>query len=257
MVFGSAVSALNFVFLDAPGKIVENTRRFLRERDFLAKTGRIAIQNIAFAVAALIFLFALAARPAFCQLSISAAPSVPNNEFGVWGGSSFGNPHVIGTTGDRRLTDVGLRYSRTLWEPGSNVSLRYTLDIIPVEILNQPAYVACSGGYCQTGRETVYGGGVNPLGLKLNFFRADQWQPFIASTAGFVASVERIPVDIPGGTLFNFTFDFQAGVQHFNSSRTRAWMLGYKFQHISNAYRSSFNPGVDANVVFIGFSFFR
>lgn len=202
-------------------------------------------------------LFVFLAPSASAQLSISGSNSVPNHEFGVWGGASFGNPHLIGTTGDRQLTVVGLRYSRTLWEPGDNVSLRYTLDIVPLELVNQPAFIACTSGLCQNGRETVYGGGVNPLGLKLNFFRHDQWQPYVASTAGFVASVDRVPVDIPGGTLFNFTFDFQAGIQRFNSSRTRAWTLGYKLQHISNANRSSFNPGVDFNVLTIGYSFFK
>jgi hypothetical protein len=209
-----------------------------------------------FGAASLLVAFVITGPAAFCQLSMGSGNSVPNNEFGVWGGASFGNPHVIGTTGDRQLTVVGLRYSRLLWEPGK-VSLRYTLDIIPVEIVGQPAFVACTSGFCPSGRETVYGGGINPIGLKLNFFRASRWQPYLASTAGFVASVDRIPVDIPGGTQFNFDFDFQAGMQRFNSSRTRAWTFGYKFQHISNANRSSFNPGVDFNVLFLGYSFFR
>lgn len=205
-------------------------------------------------LAAIAFFSVLAVPPALCQ--ISASPSIPNNEFGIWGGASFDNPTFIGTTTDRQLTIVGLRYSRTLWEPG-NVSLRYTLDILPLEILNQPTFISCPPFYCQSGRETVYGGGINPIGLKLNFFRRSRWQPFGASTAGFVASVHKIPFDIPSGTQFNFTFDFQGGIQRFNSSRTRAWTLGYKYQHISNANRSSFNPGVDFNVLYIGYSFFR
>jgi hypothetical protein len=125
-------------------------------------------------------------------------------------------------------------------------------------------YVACNTnpnkfptGFCQTGHETVYGGGINPLGLKLNFRRQHRFELFGASTAGFLASVQPVPVDIPHGTQFNFTFDFQAGFQLFNESRSRAWVLGYKYQHISNGYRHSFNPGVDVNSIFVGYSFFR
>jgi hypothetical protein len=103
----------------------------------------------------------------------------------------------------------------------------------------------------------VYGGGVNPLGLKLNFLRAHRFEPYIASTAGFVASVRPVPVDVPGGTQFNFTFDFQTGVDWFNSSRNRAWRFGYKYQHISNAYRHTFNPGVDFHFLFVSYSFFK
>ncbi len=112
-------------------------------------------------------------------------------------------------------------------------------------------------GYCASGREIVYGGGINPIGLKLNFRRTHRFQPFIASEAGFVASRRPVPVDIPGGTQFNFTFDFQTGVDLFNSSRTRAWRIGYKYQHISNAYRHEFNPGIDFHVIYVGYSFFK
>ncbi|MGA6959822.1 MAG: acyloxyacyl hydrolase, partial [Candidatus Acidiferrales bacterium] len=185
----------------------------------------------------------------------------PGNEFGVWGGYSVANSQIFGSTSDRQLGVFALRYARTLYDKPST-ALQYTLDIVPLETLRQPTYQVCTpptgpSGYCATGRETVYGGGVSPIGLKLNFRRVHRLQPFIASTAGFVASLRPVPVDIPGGTQFNFTFDFQTGVDWFNSARDRAWRFGYKYQHISNAYRHSFNPGVDVHVFYIGYSFFK
>jgi hypothetical protein len=107
------------------------------------------------------------------------------------------------------------------------------------------------------GREAVYGGAVNPIGAKLNFIPLRQFQPFVASTVGFVVSTRPVPVDMPGDEQFNFTFDMQAGFERFNSSRTRAFFFGYRFQHISNAYRGTINPGVDSNVIFGGYSFFK
>jgi hypothetical protein len=204
---------------------------------------------------ALLFVVALTLAPAArCQ---------GDSEFGVWGGYSLGNPHMIGVTSNRQLGVLGLRYGHLIFDTHP-VSLEYTLDIVPVEILRQPSFIACNTnpnnfptGFCQTGRESVYGGGINPLGLKLNFLRDKNLQPFAASTAGFVASVRPIPVDIPGGTQFNFTFDFQAGFQLYNSEHSHSWTLGYKYQHISNAYRHSFNPGVDLNMIFVGYSFYR
>ena len=103
----------------------------------------------------------------------------------------------------------------------------------------------------------MYGGGINPIGLKLNFLHQRRFEPFVASSLGLVTSVKPIPFDIPGEEQFNFTFDFQAGLERFNSSRSRAWIFGYRFQHISNANRSSINPGMDANVIFLGYSFFK
>jgi hypothetical protein len=46
------------------------------------------------------------------------------------------------------------------------------------------------------------------------------------------------------------------GVQIVNSNRW-AFTIGYKYQHISNGYRANFNPGVDVQMIFAGFSVFK
>jgi hypothetical protein len=108
------------------------------------------------------------------------------------------------------------------------------------------------------GHEIVYGGGISPVGFRFDFMPRSRSQLFVAWTAGFVASVRPIPIDEHGGTQFNFTFDyFQIGFRRFNASGNRSWIFGYKIQHISNAYRSNVNPGVDENVLFAGYSFYR
>ena len=205
----------------------------------------------------------LAASPAArCQTPPSQQESFQGgkNEFGVWASYAPGSPHVIGLTSPRQFATLGFRYGRMLLDH-PRWSLEYTFDVDPVEIMLQPKILgsmSTPGGrvYITGSREVVYGGGVNPLGFKINLFRRS-FQPFVASTAGFVASLRPIPVDIHGEEQFNFTFDFQAGFQLYNSSRKRAWMFGYKYQHISNADRGEINPGVDLNTVFLGYSFFK
>jgi hypothetical protein len=209
----------------------------------------------------LVLIAILTAAPAArCQIGEQYRPK---NEFGAWLGYSFDSPHLIGTTSERQLGLLAIRYARTLFDTGS-ISLQYTLDVMPLALVAQPKITNIIfttpppvTTFVQGPREYVYGGGINPLGLKLNFRRGHRLQPFIASTAGFIASVKPVPVDVPGGTQFNFDFDFQAGVQYFNPSHDRAWMLGYKLAHISNANRHTFNPGMDGNVFFIGYSFFK
>ena len=208
----------------------------------------------------------LLAPAALLLAALAIAPTARcqgDTEFGVWGGYSVGTPHLIGITSNRQLGVLALRYGHSIYD-WSNVSLQYTLDIIPIEFINQPKYVSCNTnpnnfptGFCEVSRENVYGGGVNPLGLKLNFRRKHRFQIIGASTAGFIASQRPVPVDIPGGTQFNFNFDFQAGFQLFNSSRSRAWTLAYKYQHISNGYRHDFNPGLDLHMLSLGYSFFK
>jgi lipid A 3-O-deacylase PagL len=211
-------------------------------------------------LAALVFAGSLAVAPAArCQVGEN---DETKNELGAWAGYSPDSPHVIGTTSHRQLGLLAARYARTLWENHS-VSLQYTIDVLPLELILQPKITQeifttppPRTTFVEGHREYVYAGGVNPIGFKVNFFRSHRLQPFVASSAGFVASKERVPIDVPGGTLFNFTFDFQGGFQYYNSSRSHAWMIGYKLHHISNANRSSLNPGMDSNVIFVGYSFF-
>ncbi len=186
-----------------------------------------------------------------------------DNELGVWGGYSFDSPHVFGVTSDRRLGLVALRYARK-WHTWDKVSLEYKVDVFPLVLVDQPKIVtAVVPGpppetiYFNNGREAVYAGGINPIGLKLNFLPQRRFQPFVESSIGFVMAARPIPFDVPGEDQFNFTFDFGAGFERFNSSRNRSWRFGYRYQHISNAYRSSINPGMDGNVIFFGYSFFK
>jgi hypothetical protein len=186
-----------------------------------------------------------------------------SNEFGAWGGDSLGSPHVYGTIGHGQLGVLAFRYGRTLFV-SRNATIEYTIDVLPLEILRQPVYTSCVQSQdahkslrCKQRRETVYGGGVSPFGWKLNFWRQRRLQIFGAASGGFVASVRPVPIDVSGDEQFNFTFDFQVGFEHFNAVRNRAWVLGYKVQHISNGYRGSINPGIDLNVLFLGYSFFK
>jgi hypothetical protein len=179
------------------------------------------------------------------------------NEFGVWGGISFDATTLIGKTPDARFGNIGLRYGRVL-AASKTVAFEWTIDAIPLSILSNKRFTAVpngTGGFTVTQtRKSVYGWGAAPIGLKFNFRRNRRVQPFGQATGGFLYFNEQVPVD--GAARFNFTFDFSGGVQIVNSNR-RAFTIGYKYQHISNGYRAMFNPGVDVQMIFAGFSIFK
>lgn len=195
---------------------------------------------------------------------LRAQLNYPKNEFGVWGAYSANSPDVWGSRGHVQFGVAAFRYGRILVTSPSH-TVEYTVDVEPVEITREYRYVPCEifargilkSSNCADGRQWVYGGGLSPFGWKFNLRPAHRWQPYGALSAGFVMSERATPVDIPGATRFNFTFDFQAGIERFNSSHTRAWTFAYKLQHISNAFRSSVNPGVDLNMLSVGYSFFK
>ena len=178
------------------------------------------------------------------------------NEFGVWGGISFNAPTLIGKTPDARFGNIGLRYGRVL-AASKTVAFEWTIDAIPVAILSNNRFNVVPSGtgfiFTQT-RKSVYAWGLAPIGLKFNFRRNRRVQPFAQTTGGFLYFNEQAPV--AGAARFNFTFDFSGGIQIVNPTR-RAFTIGYKYQHISNGYRANFNPGVDVQMIFGGFSIFK
>ena len=174
------------------------------------------------------------------------------NEYGIWGGGSFDSPTVIGTAEDRKFFTLGLRYGRILGG-SKRVAYEYTVDAVPIAVVFQPEFARA---FNRNPDRSIYGAGISPIGFKVNFNRQGRVKPFASTSGGFLYFRRPVPVDIPLATKFNFTFDFGGGVQIFTGSR-RAVTLGYKFQHISNAGRSEVNPGLDANVFYVGFSWFK
>jgi hypothetical protein len=204
----------------------------------------------------LLLAFSVAALPQTTTTSTSEGIQKRQNEFGVWGGISFDAPTLIGKTPDARFGDIGLRYGRVL-AASKTVAFEWTIDAIPVAVLSNSRFIVVPSGtgfvFTQT-RKSVYGWGAAPIGLKFNFRRNRRLQPFGQATGGFLYFNEQVPV--AGAARFNFTFDFSGGVQIVNSNR-RAFTIGYKYQHISNGYRANFNPGVDVQMIFAGFSVFK
>jgi Lipid A 3-O-deacylase (PagL) len=197
-----------------------------------------------------------------CAGGQEAHPEEPLNEWGLWGSLSVNSPDVYGSRAHGDFGALGFRYGRVISASRRRV-IEYMVDVLPAEAMHQPSYAPCvfSGGkavsYCATGQETVYGGGIAPLGWKFTFRPQRRLQPFAALSGGLIATVQRIPTDIPGEALVNFTAEWQLGFLRFNASRTRVWMAGYKLEHISDAFRTSVNPGIDLNLLFIGYSFFK
>ena len=205
----------------------------------------------------------IAAQTSANRSSTSTAPSQStsegiqkrDNEWGVWGGISFDAPTLIGKTPSARFGNIGLRYGRVL-AASKTVAFEWTIDAIPLAILSNERLFVVSSSPLVIGstRKSVYGAGAAPIGLKFNFRRNRRVQPIGQTTGGFLYFAEQVPVT--NASQFNFTFDFSGGVQIVNSNR-RSFTVGYKYHHISNGNTGTFNPGVDVQMIFAGFSVFR
>lgn len=164
---------------------------------------------------------------------------------------------MIGSAPDRQLVLAGFSYGFRCWTPGP-LSVYYNAALLPAAILRVPAqtiYNFSPPSQRQADAHAVYGFGVMPVGFTVEFSRR-RIRPFVESMGGVIASTEPIPANQPNASGLNFVFDFGGGIR-WNAGPGRALALGYRFLHISNAGTTSFNPGVDNNVIYVGFSFLR
>jgi hypothetical protein len=183
----------------------------------------------------------VAASAALCSSDAEAGEL--RHDFQFVAGYSPSSPTVIGVETGRRFALAGFSYSFRCWAWDS-VSISYTGELLPAAVLIQP------GGHA------VYGFAVTPLGFTMDFARRRKVFPYLELNGGIIASTEPIPERQPDATGLNFLVDVGGGVR-WKTSRRSALSAGYKFLHISNAYTTNFNPGVDNNVMYVGFSLLR
>jgi hypothetical protein len=100
----------------------------------------------------------------------------------------------------------------------------------------------------------TYGGGMSPLGQRINFFPRRSLQPYFAANAGFLVFTTSVPTI--GATAFNFDFEFAMGLEWYRRPG-HAWSVDYRYHHISNAYTGNENPGIDNGTFRLAYCFGR
>jgi hypothetical protein len=186
------------------------------------------------------------------------------NELSVWGGFVPNLPKFLGSSRDSTFGQLSVRYSRRVATAGS-LALKYQVDFIPVALINyerRPVIQTAPNTFVeQRSGQTVYGFGLNPVALQMNFRRRSKIQPFIGMHAGMIYFAKSIPDDRSAvfperfGTHLNFATAFGGGADFLTTDGGRAFTVGYKFQHISNASRGNINPGFDQNLFYVGYTF--
>lgn len=183
-------------------------------------------------------------------------------EFGIspFNPSNFAGPKEFDVYG-RHLYMATARFGRVVGTK-RNVSYEYLLGVTPVaifeknEVVNR-AYISATATPLvrPTIRETTYGVGFQPINFKFIFLAKNRLKPFAQTGAGIMLTNKAIPV--PRSTLFQLTGEFGGGLMYMLSPK-KAMSFGYKYFHISNGNINGKinNPGFNANVFYVNYSFF-
>jgi hypothetical protein len=141
---------------------------------------------------------------------------------------------------DHQLAVGSLAIGRVMAGAPGKGSLQLLVDVTPFFQVRQP--------------DLVRGWSVAPLFVRWNFPPIGDGVRIFGEVSG---SLLFTTAPVPAGTTtFNFLDQAGLGIR-FEESRSRAWLVGYRFQHISNAGRVKPNPGANFNLVYLGVSFLR
>lgn len=137
------------------------------------------------------------------------------------------------------------------------VELAYRLDVVPLVVVErtEPNRLICFDQAWRTvchrdaSVRVAAGAGGAPVGASLILNRAGSTRLRFGSALGMLVFSSDVP--IYNSRRLNFRYEYSAGFEHvLRSGRTLS--VGYKFFHVSNAGMGQYNPGLDANIVYVG-----
>jgi hypothetical protein len=193
-----------------------------------------------------LFFVAAVAAPLLADQTAPAAPAVEppmpfekgTVEISVIGGVSL-PVSLFRAKSDHQLAMASVAVGRVMAGGQGKGSLELLVDITPFFQVRQP--------------DLVRGWSVAPLFVRWNFpaFGNGAVRVFGEVSGSLLFTTAPVPVRT---TTFNFMDQAGFGVR-VAESRRRAWLIGYRFQHISNAGRVKPNPGANFNLLYLGLSF--
>jgi hypothetical protein len=130
-----------------------------------------------------------------------------------------------------------LGWRRTL-KDGPGFQVEYALEFVPVELAFG---TRVAEGWPSPDITTVYGAGLDPLGVEAHF-GSGRFRPYAALRTGFRVFTQPVPT--PRGTRFDFALDGGGGVEW--RLRNDRWVFAaIELHHLSNGGLGEANPGLN------------
>jgi Lipid A 3-O-deacylase (PagL) len=161
-------------------------------------------------------------------------------EISILGGTSLPVP-LFRANPDNQISMASFQVGRVMSGATNGNNLELVVDGTPFIFIRQP--------------DGVKGWSVSPLFIRWNFPPAGHRgaRIFGEIAGGLLFTTAPVPVRT---TTFNFIDQAGFGVRIEESER-RAWLVGYRFVHVSNGGRVRPNPGANFNFVYLAVSFVR
>lgn len=178
--------------------------------------------------------------------------SEPRTSLSISVGGAWAAVHLFGGVHDPgQGTAILEGQLRRTFKVKETLAIDYLVGVVPVELQKSNVVVADSMAPLGTtlDRATVYGGGLNPVGVEVRFRRGD-WRPFATASGGLRFFKSEVPN--PRASRTNFVADVGLGVlRRIGGPRWLA--LSLDLHHVSNGGLADSNPGINQFVLSVGY----
>lgn len=162
-------------------------------------------------------------------------------------------------TDGRKFATASIRFGRVIGTH-KGVTYEYLFEAIPIALaikneVKNPAFVSDeeTPNEPYTIRENTYGFAVMPAGFRFIFMPKRRLKPYVQTAAGSIFTKKPIPV--PESPAYNFAGAASVGLM-YSVKKRQTINFGYRYFHISNMNIGEMNPGYNASIFYIGYSFF-
>jgi hypothetical protein len=179
----------------------------------------------------------------------------PESEIGFGGMVSYGNWEFFAAGIHEWLYTGGLEYYRHSWGYFAGAQMDYAADFMPLVILKEPRTLNPYGVRRSKPGDDVllHGIAFSPIGLRMQWRHDKTFKPYFSVLGGAIGFTKKALS--PDASYFDFTLHETIGFYYKMTERVDMRVGLFGDFHFSNAYITSYNPGLDVMNSQIAFSY--
>jgi hypothetical protein len=186
--------------------------------------------------------------PATRQIRIEPAKPIkrtPESEIAVGGMVSYGNWQIFAAGLHEELYTAGFEYDRHCWGKFIGAQMDYAADFMPLVILKEPRTLNPYGIRRSKPGDNVllHGLAFSPIGLRMEWRTDKKFKPYFTVMGGAIGFTKKALS--PDASYYDFTLHESIGFYVKMTERVDMRVGLFGDFHFSNAYITSYNPGLD------------
>ncbi len=158
------------------------------------------------------------------------------------GQGCIGHWHIFGYSWWSKLYTGGIEYDRNTWGTFLGAQMDWSMEVLPVAILVQPAKTDVFGDPLSQTKFVNPGVGIYPIGLRMKWRPDKGFEPYFIIKGGMLVFAHKALAS--DAAYENFSLIIGVGMQRRLTKRL-AVRVGFEDVHFSNGFVVPANPGLD------------